>query len=245
MRPYDKLTILRNRRRARDLSLFRTLVKTYFERSEYDTDGFPMDWEGAQAARAQINRMLPRVIRVVHAAGVGTPTGTTADTDPRLTVGDVDVLRHIFSARYANGTGQEIIDVIDMALGVYEDTWFSALVRTVNPLHYTATALAFVASLPRRLLTSLGLWRRSRTPRIRPQDLARLEAAASRLAEAEELIENRFEELRERQAQQYTQTTAQLTELAERLDFTERVLAQQRPVHRLQAPEESDVSTPS
>jgi hypothetical protein len=34
-------------------------------------------------------------------------------------------------------------------------------------------------------------------------------------------------------------------ELAERLDFTERVLAQQRPLNSLKSPDDSDVATPA
>ncbi len=108
------------------------------------------------------------------------------------------------------------------------------------------TALAFVASLPRRGLTALGLWpQRARAPRIRPEDVTRLEAVASRLADAEGLIERRFAEMRDRQAQQFAENTGQLAELAERLDFAERVLAQQRPINALESPDKSDVVTPA
>lgn len=243
MKPYDKLTIVRNRHRARDLRRFRELVETYFERAESDTDGLLVDWEGAQAARSQINQMLPRVIQIVHATGLHAPTANI--TDPGPTVADVKVLRNIFGARDADGTEQEILDVIDMALGVYEASRFAALARTVNPFHYALTALAFVASLPRRGLTALGLWpQRRRTPRIGPEDVTRLEAVASRLGDAEELIERRFAEMRNQQAQQFAENTRQLEELAERVDFAERVLAQQRPVNVLESPEKNVVITP-
>jgi len=243
MKPYDKLTILRNRRRARDLRLFRELVEVYFARAEYDVDGLPVDWDGAQAARAHINRMLPRVIQVVRAAGVGVALG---GTDPGPTIGDVEVLRTIFSPRHVEDAGQEILDVIDMALGVYEESRLLALARTVNPFHYALTALAFAARLPRRALIALGLWpRRERTPRLGAGDVARIEAAAVRLADAEQLIEARFAEMRARLAQQFASANGQLTELAERLDFTERVLAQQQSPPRLKAPDEHDVATPA
>jgi hypothetical protein len=243
MKPYDKLTIVRNRHRARDLRRFRELVETYFERAEYYADGMPVDWEGAQAARSQINRMLPRVIQVVHAAGLHARTANT--TDPGPTVADAKILRSIFGAGYADGTQQEILDVVDMALGVYEASRFNALARTVNPFHYAVTALAFVASLPRRSLIALGLWpQRPRVPRIRAEDVIRLEAVASRFADAEELIERRFAEMRDRQAQQFAENTRELAELAERVDFAERILAQQRPINALKSPDKNVVVTP-
>ncbi len=243
MKPHDKLTILRNRHRARDLRFFREAVEIYFDRAEHVADDVPVDWEGARAARSQINRMLPRAIQIVHAAGLDASTDTSTDPGPR--VADVDALRNIFGARYANGGEQDILDVIDMALGVYEAGRFGAWARTVNPLHYVVSLLTFVAKVPRRTLNALGILpQRSRAPRMRPEDVTRLEAVASRLADTDDLIETRFAEMRERQVQQLAENTSQITELAERLDFTERVLAQQRAVDRLKSPNEQDVPTP-
>ncbi|MCZ6915395.1 MAG: hypothetical protein O7I93_01350 [Gemmatimonadetes bacterium] len=243
MKPYDKLTIARNRHRARDLRIFRELVETYFERVQYDEDDLLADWDGARAVRSQINRMLPRVIQIVHAAGLDAPTANT--TDPGRTVADVQLLRNIFGARYVDGADQETLDVIDMALGVYEASRFNALARTVNPFHYAVTALGFVASVPRRILTAIGLWpQRRRAPRIKAEDVTRLEAVASRFAKAEEMIERRFAEMRDRQARQLAEHAGQVAELAERLDFAERLLTQQQPLHRIKSPDGSDVVTP-
>ena len=242
MKPYHKLTIVRNRHRVRDLRMFRERVEAYFERSEYGADGLLVDWEGTQAARSQINQMLPRVVQVVSAAGIGTPATAT---DPGIGLGDPDAVQSIFSSRYADTGGQEILDVVDMAIGVYEASRFIALARTVNPFHYAATALVFVVSLPRRFFTALGFrpWR-SRTPRIGAKDVARLEAVASRLAHTEELIEMRFSEMHDRQVQQFAESARQLAELAERLDFAERVFAQQRPIKGLKSPDADVVVTP-
>ena len=51
--------------------------------------------------------------------------------------------------------------------------------------------------------------------------------------------------MRDRQARQFAENTHQLEELAERLDFAELVLAQQRPIPNLQAPAENVGVTPS
>ncbi len=244
MIPHDKITIVRNRHRARDLRRFRELVETYFEQSEYVEDDIPVDWEGARAARARINQMLPRVIQIVHAAGLDPRTADS--TDPGPTVADVSVIHNIFRARFADGTDQEVLDVIDMALGVYEAGRFNSLARTFNPFHYAIRGLAFLAKLPRRSLTALGLLPlRRRAPRIRPEDVSRLEAVAARFGNVEELIEMRFAELRERQAQQFGDNAGQLADLAERLDFFERVIAERGPINRLKAPGENDVRTPA
>ena len=76
--------------------------------------------------------------------------------------------------------------------------------------------------------------------------MTRLEAVAARLANVEELIEMRFTEMRGRQAHEFTENAHLLEELAERLDFAERVLAQQPPVKRLEAPDDdNNVVTPA
>jgi hypothetical protein len=234
MIPYDKLTIVRNRHRARELRRFRDALETYFERAEYVAPEMPVDWDGVRAVRAEINQMLPRVLQVVHAAGLDARTADTSDPGP--SVADVRILRNIFAARYSEGRDQAILDVIDMAIGVYEASRFDAMVRTVNPFHYAGSLLAFVAKLPRRSLIALGLWPRSGAPRMRAEDVARLEALASRFADADELIEMRFAEMRDRLAQQFGQNAGQVGELAERLDFLERVLAQKRAIAELEPP---------
>lgn len=244
LKPHDQLTIVRNRHRARELRLFRDAVGTYFERSERDVNDVPMDWEGAQAARSRINQMLPRVMQIVRAAGLGESIGTAANTDPGPSLGRVEVLSRIFSARYGDGLDQEIIDVLDMALGVYEGGRFNALARTINPLHYAATALAFLARAPRRILAALGLRRRPRASLMRDADLARLESVAERLAEAEEMIDSRLAAILDRQALRHAEYSRELAELAERLNFAERVLTRQEPLKRLDAPDESRIPTP-
>lgn len=241
MIPYNKLTIVRNRHRARDLRVFRELVETYFERAEYVSDDLPVDWEGARAARSQVNQMLPRVLQIVTAAGLD---GSPDTTNPGPRMANVDVLRNIFDARFTDGADQEILDVIDMALGVYEASRFNALARTFNPLHYVMATLGFVASIPRRALTAFGFRLRRAAPRSLREDLDRLDVIASRLTDTEKLIERKFAEMRERQAQLLADNTNQLTELAERLDFAERVLAQQRPPDRLPSSKTKDIVTP-
>jgi hypothetical protein len=243
MKPHDQLTIFRNLHRARELREFRDLVGTYFERSERDVNDMPMDWEGAQSARSRINQMMPRVLQIVRAAGLGGWAGAVATTDPGLALGRVEVLQRIFSARHGDGLDQEIIDVLDMALGVYESGRLAAFARTINPLHYAGTILGFLARAPRKLFASLG-FRPSRGSRLSATDLASLDAMAARLAEAEELIDTRLAAVLDRQALRHAEYSRQLAELAERLDFAERVLAGGEPVKRLDAPAESRITTP-
>lgn len=243
MKRHDQLTILRNIHRARELRTFREMVDSYFERSQCDPDGVPVDWAGAQAARSRIHQLLPRIIAIVRAADLGGP-GESMHTDPGPTLGRVEVLQQIFSARYADGVDQEIFDVLDMAIGVYESGRAAALVRTVNPFHHLGTALAFVARAPRALLGAFGLRRRPEPLRLRPADVVRLEAVAARLEDVEELIDTKLAAVQERQGHRHGEQARQLAELAERLDFAERMLARQPPAQQIPAPGDTRITTP-
>jgi len=244
MKPYNQLTILANRYRARELRMFRELVELYFDRSERDPDDLPIDYEGARQARARINRMLPRVVVIVRAAGIGGSLAAadvvTGDHGVRL--GRAEVLGRIFTATDA-GIQQEILDVLDMALGVYDGQVIMALGRTVNPLHYVGWGLGLVARIPRRLLSSLGFGRGKR-PSITASELARLEAVAEQLADVEGVIESRFVALQDRQGARNAEAARQVAELAERLDFAERILARRPPQERLGVPDDQGISTP-
>jgi hypothetical protein len=240
MQPYDRLTILRNRFRARDLRIFRERVQAYFQQVEYDAEDALVDWDSLRAARAEINRMLPRVVQIVQAADLG---GAIAVSSRNPAGRAVEILQNIFADRYSHGAYQEVLDVLDMALGVYDASRYGALTRTINPFHYVAVALGFVAGLPRRALVAIGLLR-PRSAKVRPDAAARLEAALERLTGTEELIETRFAEMREWQSRRFGEHADQVNDLAERIDFLERVLAQQRPAKQLE-PGERKKATPA
>jgi len=240
MKPYDRVTIIRNRHRARNLRVFRARVEAYFEQVFDDGDDLPVDWEGVRGARAEINRMLPRVAQIVQAADLGASTAASVRHPADRSV---EMLHNIFSARHAEGAHQEILDVLDMAIGVYDANQYGALARTLNPFHYLMSALGFLAGLPRRALVAIGLLRPV-PARTRPHDLAGFDTALSRLADLEQLIDTRLAEMREWLSGVFAQNAHQMTDLAERMDFLERVLTQQRSMPPLQ-PGEKKVVTPS
>jgi hypothetical protein len=241
MIPYDKLTIIRNRHRAHDLARFREVVELYFERTEYQTDEHQLDWEGARAARAQINRMLPRIIQIVNAAGLST---RNAGTGPRNR--GVDAIRNIFDARDAGRSEEEVLDLVDMAMGVYQANHFGAWWRTVNPFHYAGVALGFVLGLPRQGLEAIGLVGRGSAtmPLLQAEHVTRLEDVATRLTDGQDSIETRLAEMADRQERRLSENADQVADLAERLEFAERMIAQQKPVNPAGASEDEEVVTP-
>lgn len=243
MIPHHRLTILRNWQRSRELREFRGLVEDYYARLERDSAGEPMDWEGAQVARSAINRMLPRILQVVRSAGLDGSSAAHLTTDPGLALARLDVLHRIFAPGPEEGAEQALFDLLDMAQGVYDSGRLESLIRTINPLHYAGVILGFIGRAPRRLLATLG-WRRPTGAMVSPAELARLEAAVARLADVEELIELRFAQLQDRHGTRLADQSRLVAELAERVDFAERVLAQGRPADRLPAPRRVEPATP-
>lgn len=223
MIPCDKLTIVRNVHRARDLVRFRGLVELYFEKSEYVADDQQLDWEGARAARARINRMLPRVLQIVHAGGLG----TNVDSPGPRNAG-VEAIHKIFDARDTVRAEEEILDLIDMATGVYQANRFNAFWRTVNPLHYAGVALEFVLGLPRKGLSAMGFTGTTAagTPLLQAEYVTRLEGIATQLADGQDSIETRLAEMGNRQERRLSENSDQLADLAERLEFAERMMGQ-------------------
>jgi len=239
VKPYDRLTIIRNRHRARDLRTFRRHVRAYFEQFEYEAEDVPFDLESTRIARAEINQMLPRIVQIVRAADLSASTsGSRRNPAARA----VEIVETLFSAPRSAGAYQQILDVIDMAIGVYDANRYGALMRTFNPFHYLMTALGYLAGLPKRGLVALGFLR-PHSARIGPGDVTRFEAALSRLENVDSLIETRFAEMREWQSRLFAESADQIGDVAERMDFVERVLAQQPPTPWLK-PGKKDVSTP-
>jgi hypothetical protein len=222
MKPHDRLTLVRNRYRVRQLRTFREQVMRYFQASERDVNDVPADWEVAQQARARINQMLAGVVGVVRAAGLGGWREPTT-TDPGQLLGRVELLQQIFSIQTGDPMEQEIYDLLDMAIGVYQGGGFAAAVRTINPLHYAGTFLAFLGRGPRRMLGALGIGRRSGDA---------------------PMLERQLVVLQERMARREAELTRQLAEMAERLDFAERVISEERPSPQLKAPDERETPTP-
>lgn len=195
MTPHDRITILANRHRASTLWRFRQLAERYFVRMVPDDTGLPIDWDGALAARAELNRMLPQVLRIVRATGLEVTLPAGGAVESRL-----DLLANVVAFCDGDGREQDVLDLLDQAIGVYDADQMGAALRLVNPLHYAGIAIRFVAAMPRRFLAAIGLVRATPRPALGAAELARLEAVAARLGAIESALDTRIAAEVERQA---------------------------------------------
>lgn len=194
MTPYDRITILANRIRVGALWRFRQLAERYFVRMVPDDTGLPIDWDGALAARAQLNRMLPQVLQIVRAAGLETTYPSAGAIEPRL-----ELLANVVAFCDGDGREQDVLDLLDQAIGVYDADQMAAALRLVNPLHYAGIVVRYAAALPRRFLAALGITRTAPTPMLGAAEIARLEAVAARLVAVESALDLRIAAEVERQ----------------------------------------------
>lgn len=130
-----------------------------------------------------------------------------------------------------------------MALGVCDADRMAALVRSVSPFYYAGEALTWLARLPRRVFKALGLGG-APSRRAVAAEVARLEAIAARLGDIDQFVETRLASLEDHYIPRLADQGRQLAELAERLDFAERMLAQGSNAARLSPPRRGTHTTP-
>jgi hypothetical protein len=141
-----------NARRLSALQRFRTDVVTYFSE---DAAG-RANGRDAQNAREAINRQLDDVRYIVAWAGINPALTYRAPPMVGGYVQNVDVFLNVFRLDHYYMGLNEIRDLIDQAIGVYEGNEKAARHRTFNPFWYIGAALEWFGSLPFRLIGRAG-----------------------------------------------------------------------------------------
>ena len=157
MLKYKKIPVWQSFGRLELLNRFRSLVVTYFD-NQYDSD-FDIDPDKDMKitkARRQINSILDSVYPVICLAGVNPIVHYASPPIVGGMVGDIDLIHNIFNL-YRFGIGDEdLLDIIDRAIGVYMNDRINALLRTINPIFWLGLLLDYVISLLFRLLGKVG-----------------------------------------------------------------------------------------
>ena len=81
-------------------------------------------------------------------------------------------------------------------------------------------------------------------PLLQAEHVTRLEDVATRLADGQDSIDTRLADMADRQERRLSENADQMADLAERLEFAERMMAQQRPAGLAGASEDEEVVTP-
>lgn len=125
---------------------FHALVVEYFFSKDAPPD-----------TRNNINVRLAQAHRYVRDTGV--PFVLTHYPAPAIGgyVKNVDVIQNIFHLRSSSIPPQHITDVIEQAIGVYDDDRQAALFRTFNPFFWIWKTLSAISRIPFTLLENAGL----------------------------------------------------------------------------------------
>lgn len=154
---HKKKTIFGNIYSIKKLNKFRILIDDYFKMTKSSGDEKEITFH-----RAEINKMLLCIENIVSEANVslyvlGFPgEGYVPELGP--SVGEkVSVLQYIFHLYMYHIPEQEVLDIIDKAIGVYSDDKITSIVRTLNPIFYSIRFLDFIFNTPFNLLKKLVL----------------------------------------------------------------------------------------
>jgi len=157
MDDFKSLTYWKNRRYADDLQQFRSDLENYIAQSSYSWQADAViEEEPAKDAKVRMNRSLHRVAIAIDAARLPTIVIYT----PPPAVGGyqqhVDLLRNIFGLHQFQIGQDRVIELIDRAIGIYEDDKWPAIFRTINPLWWFWELLVFLSAGPFKLLSNAG-----------------------------------------------------------------------------------------
>ena len=157
MNHYKKIAIWENRKRAKLLIEFRDLVVTYFNNLKHSDFGFKVhENEEAKQVRIKINMGLYKIHSAMILAGVNPTIYYSPPPAIGRLAGNIDLINNIFNLHRFQIGSQELLDVIERAIGIYENDRLNALFRTVNPLFGISLILDYIVSLPFKVIGKMG-----------------------------------------------------------------------------------------
>ena len=157
MDDFKSFTYWKNRQCAADLQQFRSDLENYIVQSSYSWQADAViEEEPAKDAKFRMNRALHRVTTAIDAARLPSIVIYTPPPPVGGYQQHVDLLRNLFSLHQFQIGQDRVIELIDRAIGIYEDDRWPAILRTINPLWWFWKGLIFVSSAPFKLLRNAG-----------------------------------------------------------------------------------------
>ena len=156
MRHYTRILIWENKRRLNRLSEFRSLMIRYFNNSRVGLGGGRVEESAAKEARREINRLRDEIHSIILNSGIDP---VFSWTPPSAVGGDeteIDLIEDIFDLDQFDIGPNNVLGLIDRAIGEYESNRRSAFVRTINPFFYLGRVLDTISDLPFIVIGILG-----------------------------------------------------------------------------------------
>lgn len=157
MIPHNQMAIWANRAAQKDLIEFRNLVVEYFNNaSAGEFSDELQENETARRARRKINLMSNRVSRWAAATGHDSEVFYREAPMHGGRAYPIHMIANVFNLSKLRLEPRALADILENAIGVYQDDAARALVRTFNPLFWVGRLFDAVASLPFTLLGRIG-----------------------------------------------------------------------------------------
>ena len=156
MRYYTKILIWESKRRLNKLKAFRSLMIRYFNNSRVGFGGGRVEESAAKEARREINRLRDEIHSIILNSGIDPSFSWT----PPAAVGDdeteIDLIEDVFNLDQFDIGPNNLLDLIDRAIGKYDSNRKSAFIRTFNPFFYLGLVLDTISDLPFIAIGILG-----------------------------------------------------------------------------------------
>ena len=170
MRYHTRILIWENKRRLNRLREFRSLMIRYFNNSRVGFGGGRVEESPAKEARREINRLREEIHSIILNSGID-PVFSWAP--PSAVGGDeteIDLIEEIFDLDQFDIGPNNVLGLIDKAIGEYDSNRKSAFIRTFNPFFYLGRVLDTISDLPFIIIGILGFNRQ----KIRASAVGRL-----------------------------------------------------------------------
>lgn len=141
MKFYKKIDYFSNKSRIKSLVDFRDNIVWYFNsRRPSDYDMRLYDTDESKLFRTKINLSLDKVRNILYNANVST-TGHYKAPFGAYIVENMDFLANIFNTQ---GIQEQIVDMIEIWIGKYQDNEIPSLLRTINPFYWIQYVISFI-----------------------------------------------------------------------------------------------------
>lgn len=159
MNPYNRITILWNIFRLKKLNDFRVLVVEWYNSINRDYLWNAVETESSQEPRRQINLRIREIQLIVASSYV---SDSIFYSPPAATWGiqwNINLLPNIFNLQRFRISIQDVIDILDKSIWVYELEKNKSIIRTINPFFYISLLFDWLLDLPIRLLRKVWFWK--------------------------------------------------------------------------------------
>lgn len=153
---YKDITIFEVNKRINFLIQSKKDITEYFENL---SEGFALDVtenKVARKKRQEINFYLKKLISYVRFADVNTSIYYSPPPVTGGPAGNIDIISNIFNLHSFQLKQESLVDMIDQALGIYDEEKTSAFIRTFNPFWWAWKLLKWIANIPFVLLQEVG-----------------------------------------------------------------------------------------